>query len=192
MKRCSEATSDPNFCLDKCGGLHDDSQVYWKDGFVYRYFLMGPYNGASSTTETCSTDMWRSQTKGAYTSCSYDFPSTFYPFSPLCLRGCVPTGTTITNTGLQVTVPSCSGKTFVQGYTKASALPAATQQLSVYTPPAACVATGCTTSSGGYPVLLACSHSTAGTSPSSSPTGMPFTHARSYDDEPDFICCWKF
>ncbi len=159
MKRCTEATADKTYCLDKCGGYNDATQQFWKDGYVYRYFILGPYNGTGST-EACSNDLWRDKTAGAFTTCSYAFNSTFFPFTPLCLRGCVPTGTTIANSNTVVAVPACSTKTnVIQGYTSAAAVPKAKSALAVYVPPTSCVASACTTvGSSGYPVASACVH----------------------------------
>jgi len=149
MKRCSEPTADKTYCLDKCGGFYDASQTIWKDGYVYRYFMMGPYNGVK---EMCSNDMWRSQTMGAFSTCSYTFPSSFFPFSPLCLRGCIPPGLSLANSIL----PPCSAKTWKAGYTSSSAVLGTRSKLAVYTPPAACVVGACTQS--GYANPGECVH----------------------------------
>ena len=159
MKRCSEATADKTYCLDKCGGFYDATQKFWKDGYVYRYFILGPYNGTGST-EKCANDLWRDKSVGKFDTCSYSFNSTFFPFTPLCLRGCVPTGTTVSNSALTAAVPACSTKTnVIQGYTSAAAVPKAMNALAVYSPPTSCVTSACTTvGSTGYPVPNACVH----------------------------------
>ena len=94
MKVCGKAGADSKYCTDSCGGYYDASQTVWADGYVYRYFIMGPYNGIS---DICANDLWRAGvvcmartvSGTAFSSCSYNFAS-FYPFTPLCLRGCVP------------------------------------------------------------------------------------------------------
>lgn len=173
MKRCSETSANSTFCLDQCGGYYDASQKYWADGFTYRYFALGPYNGV---TDQCSTDMWRAKTVGAYTSCGYEFPSSFYPFMPLCLRGCAPTGVTMSSSDNTITLPTCSSKSsysVINGYTSASAIPAATAQLAVYSTVASCISTACT--SAGYPNVGACVHDTSTGAYSGSTTSAPVT-----------------
>jgi len=70
----------------------EDTTTVLADGYVYHFFIMGLYNGIS---DMCATDLWRAGVYGvvvsgtAFSSCNYNFAS-FYPFTPLCLRGCVP------------------------------------------------------------------------------------------------------
>jgi len=130
MKRCTESSSDSTYCLDSCGGRYDDSQDTWADGFVYRYHTMGTWT-SESTSDVCTNDMWMSTTTGLATDCSYTFPKTFYPFTPLCLRGCTMSGVNISLPSALTTlsIPACSTKTYVNGYTT-SYTPSATSALS--------------------------------------------------------------
>jgi len=51
IKRCTEPSSNASFCADQCGGLLDASQKFWADGYVYRYFIMGPYTQMNTTAD---------------------------------------------------------------------------------------------------------------------------------------------
>jgi hypothetical protein len=159
IKRCSEATADPTYCTDQCGGIYDDSQTIWADGYVYRYFMMGPYNSASESTDLCTNDMWRDIDEGAFSTCGYDFPETYYPFTPLCLRGCMPSTARIVDSGTSVTLPSCAGKTSIAGTVSDAEPVQAREQLDVYSMLDACMSTTC--GDDGYPDPNECVHSSA-------------------------------
>jgi hypothetical protein len=142
MKRCSEPTADKTYCLDQCGGFYDASQTIWADGFVYRYFILGPYN---SQTETCDIDKYHARWVGNFKTCGYDnYLKTFYPFTPLCLRGCIPADAP--QSSASAYLKSCASlTTTTPGYVSVNALPAARQALATYTKPvdSGCIANAC-------------------------------------------------
>merc|ERR1712136_79249 len=76
MQACAATggTYGEDVCADDCGGYYsaDDSI----DNFVYRYYLMGTYGDGTS----CDVPGCPSPT------------SAYHPSSPLCLRGCCPSG----------------------------------------------------------------------------------------------------
>lgn len=191
MKNCGQTGADSTYCTDSCGGYFDDSQSVWADGYVYRYFVMGPYNGIS---DICANDLWRDGiysgngqtiTNTPYASCNYAFAQTFYPFTPLCLRGCVPSSMTATlgfsTSGLQ-TSPTCPSdpSKYIAGYTDTSkikttnALPV-TPYLTALT---SCMNNDC---SNGYPNPNTCVHDLntgAYIDPTLSPTLTPSSATR--------------
>eukprot|EP01036_Dinobryon_divergens_P031368 gene31368-40754_t len=150
---------------------------------------MGPYNGIS---DICATDLWRAGVYGAngvavsgtaFSSCNYNFAS-FYPFTPLCLRGCVPSNVgTLSN-------PANSGNTIYckdlttstsKGYTDVTKIKTTAQlPLNPYRSQlATCLANDCKLVSGTYyqPNPNACSHNaTTGAylyNPTATPTKAP-------------------
>lgn len=191
MKQCGQTGADATYCTDYCGGYYDSSQSVWADGYVYRYFIMGPHNGI---TDICANDMWRDGvfsgsgtviTSSPYSSCSYSFAKTFYPFTPICLRGCLPssitgsTGFTGSNANLSPTCPSTTSK-YTAGYTDStkikttSALPV-NPYLSALT---TCMNSDC---SGSYPNPNTCVHDSntgAYIGPTLAPTITPSSASR--------------
>merc|ERR1711918_337973 len=75
LKRCSLVDNqDP--CLDECGGSNDTRIT---DGYAYRYHVMGPMHD-SDTTTACTSPL------------SIMPDAAYFPFTPICLRGCCPSG----------------------------------------------------------------------------------------------------
>jgi hypothetical protein len=100
MQKCSIDKTTP--CLDECGGIESDY-----DGYKYRYHLMGPYNNGKDCKNPNSNMNPLSATEWAK----------YYPHSPICFRGCAPSGVTSLSFSKLVT---CSGSA-TNGYTTASA-----------------------------------------------------------------------
>ncbi|KAJ8600127.1 hypothetical protein CTAYLR_003458 [Chrysophaeum taylorii] len=84
VKSCDEPTASPDYCADPCGGYRGEIG----DGYAYRYYVMGYYNLAP---DSCDFDLW-SNIDGHQPNCNYEWASEFYPFTPLCLHGCCPSG----------------------------------------------------------------------------------------------------
>lgn len=97
MQTCTVTggTYGTSTCTDDCGGMYKvDSSI---DDFYYRYYIQGSYNdGQQCTGPSCPSP-----------------DSTYYPNTPMCFRGCCPSGVTCSYGG-QV-VGSCSG-TYSNGY----------------------------------------------------------------------------
>ncbi|KAK3286668.1 hypothetical protein CYMTET_5785 [Cymbomonas tetramitiformis] len=74
MKQCS-FTGNVEPCVDECGGYYGDIDL--EDGYVYRYYIMGEHSGGTS----CATPE-------PYGESSADY----FPFTPLCFKGCCPDG----------------------------------------------------------------------------------------------------
>jgi len=123
MKSCTESTADSVYCVDKCGGFADDGSII-NDGYVYRYYIMGTYKVQAS----CTWDLW-ANLDGEATNCDYQQASTYYPFTPLCMRGCCPSGVDCWDE-----LPACSSisGTIVDGTTN-NFNPSITQALDPYT-----------------------------------------------------------
>eukprot|EP00662_Eupelagonemidae_sp_cell21_P044374 gene44374-37402_t len=128
MKRCTEPTADPTYCTDMCGGRASDTDV--ADGYAYRYYVMGPYKEG---TIDCTNDLWVDQTVGKWTACGYDWAEQYYPFTPLCLRGCCPDGVSCSRE-----VPACSGYTTSAGTTATFDAAKTNPALSYSAEPAGC------------------------------------------------------
>ena len=189
MKVCGKAGADSKYCTDSCGGYYDASQTVWADGYVYRYFIMGPYNGIS---DMCATDLWRAGVYGAngvavsgtaFSSCNYNFAS-FYPFTPLCLRGCVPSAVgTLSSPANSANTIYCASLTTStsRGYTDVTKVKTTAQlPLNPYRSQlATCMANDCKLVSGSYyaPSPNTCSHnSTTGEylwNPTATPSKAP-------------------
>ena len=90
MKTCTVTggTVGTDTCLDDCGGYYGDTG----DGYMYRYYMQGTFNDGKCTEMPA-------QTPGG--------GSDYYPFTPLCLRGCCPSGVSCSMGSL--TLPTCSG-----------------------------------------------------------------------------------
>ena len=114
MKTCTQ-TGNVQPCTDDCAGYYADTG----DGYEYRYYVLGTFNDG-----TCCTSPSGSSVPG----------EDYYPFTPLCLMGCCPSGVTCSMGS--VNLPTCSGGT--SGATSPKAAQAA---LSTYTG-------GCDSSSG--------------------------------------------
>ena len=98
LTRCSESNpSTP--CLDQCNGYEGNWTLSSgsTDGYLYRYFITGPY-ASKNGKDKCSTDIWDANT------CSGTYQSRYYPFTPICMRGCTDVSG-ITGGSLN---PSCS------------------------------------------------------------------------------------
>lgn len=85
MKPCGAGSS---VCVDSCGGYAGTSVG---DGYTYRYYMMGEYGDG----ETCEAPIDPLST------------SVYYPFTPICLRGCCPDGMDCRTGGL--VIPDCDG-----------------------------------------------------------------------------------
>lgn len=94
MKRCSVSgqTYGAAVCTDECAGYYSaDGSI---DQYVYRYYTLGIYNdGNSANNPGCPSP-----------------GEEYYPQSPMCYRGCCPSGMTCDSD-----VATCSG-TFSNGY----------------------------------------------------------------------------
>jgi len=93
MKTCTVTggTYGTAVCTDDCGGYYNNGGTI--DNFVYRYYMQGTYNtGVSCDTPTCPSP-------GA----------SYHPHSPLCFRGCCPSGVTCSMGSF--TLPSCGSVT---------------------------------------------------------------------------------
>eukprot|EP00462_Mataza_sp_D1_P011412 CAMPEP_0175165612 /NCGR_PEP_ID=MMETSP0087-20121206/27193_1 /TAXON_ID=136419 /ORGANISM="Unknown Unknown, Strain D1" /LENGTH=320 /DNA_ID=CAMNT_0016455029 /DNA_START=70 /DNA_END=1032 /DNA_ORIENTATION=+ len=77
MKKCTIDSTAP--CLDECGGI---ASAY--EGYNYRYHIQGPYNNGTD----CSNPNSQMKPLDATVWTSY------YPHSPICFRGCIPSGVT--------------------------------------------------------------------------------------------------
>ncbi|KAL1526649.1 hypothetical protein AB1Y20_015353 [Prymnesium parvum] len=119
-------------CLDACGGR--ESAVP-NDGFLYRYYVQGEYNNGLSCVDPLeplvaveATDRARAE---------------YYPFTPLCLRGCCPAGVPTTACyGGNLMAPTGAGSlTYISSSfaSYASFAAAANTLLSVSSPPFASV-----------------------------------------------------
>ncbi|KAK3286667.1 hypothetical protein CYMTET_5785 [Cymbomonas tetramitiformis] len=96
MKQCS-FTGNVEPCVDECGGYYGDIDL--EDGYVYRYYIMGEHSGGTS----CATPE-------PYGESSADY----FPFTPLCFKGCCPDGESCS--GGNVNIDSCTNSA-VDGYT---------------------------------------------------------------------------
>lgn len=98
MKRCSGATGSvygTDVCTDDCGGYYKDDDTI--DNFVYRYYVMGNYHDGSSCAEPgCPSPLQE-----------------YHPNTPVCYRGCCPTGQTCKN------IAACPSTGTINGYTAA-------------------------------------------------------------------------
>jgi hypothetical protein len=92
VRQCTEATANQSYCVDACGGYYGDLG----DGFLYRYHIMGAYKEILS----CANDLWYAYDVGNVQQCTAyaSWQSTFYPFTPLCLKGSAP---------IRVNLPYC-------------------------------------------------------------------------------------
>ncbi|KAJ1455295.1 hypothetical protein M885DRAFT_497750 [Pelagophyceae sp. CCMP2097] len=79
---------------------------------VYRYFLQGYYQ-EEEEAGACGADVWNDLGTGETEGYSYGMAESFYPFSPLCIHGCCPTGTDCSWDAL----PDCGGYYTVAGTT---------------------------------------------------------------------------
>ena len=87
MKTCTVTggTVGVDVCTDDCGGYYGDTG----DGYLYRYYFLGEYNDG-----TCCTTPIDPQFAGG---------EDYFPFTPICLRGCCPHGTSCS-----FNLPRCS------------------------------------------------------------------------------------
>jgi len=96
IKLCSEQTNtDSTYCLDECSGL--ELELPSVDNFKYRYYITGEdfLDGNNAADPTSGSDPINPLPTEEY-----------YPFTPLCYRGCCPNG--VTCSGTRATIPTCS------------------------------------------------------------------------------------
>jgi len=97
IKLCSESTNtDTTNCLDACSGL--EMELADVDNFTYRYYMTGEdfLDGSNSDDPLEGSDPINPLSTAPY-----------YPFTPICYRGCCPSG--VTCSGSRASLPSCSG-----------------------------------------------------------------------------------
>ena len=84
MKTCTVTggTVGVDICTDDCGGYYGDTG----DGYLYRYYFLGAYNDG-----TCCTTPMDPPFGGG---------EDYFPFTPICLKGCCPRGMDCTLSGL--------------------------------------------------------------------------------------------
>lgn len=115
MKTCkaSGRVAGVDVCLDECAGYAGDIG----DGYVYRYYVLGEF----ADGDDCCTVPRRS---------NRDYDESFFPFTPACLRGCVPSG--VWSEGFGTLLPNCHPNHASPGTTSSFA-PRATKALPTYT-----------------------------------------------------------
>ena len=108
MKTCTVTggTFGTDICTDDCAGYWGDTS----DGYMYRYYTLGPYNDG-----TCCEAPAKTPGGG----------SDYYPSTPKCLNGCCPSGVTCSMLN-GVSLPTCSSAT-----TATSTVKAVTSALSI-------------------------------------------------------------
>ena len=85
MKVCSEVGAHATHCLDSCNGYA--ALLPGVDEFRYRYYMTGPLSDLTSEPLSPLPD------------------ESFFPFTPMCLRGCCPDSVV----GCPGLLPRCSG-----------------------------------------------------------------------------------
>jgi len=96
MQTCTQTggTYGTDVCTDACGGYYSDDDSI--DGFVYRYYTLGDYNdGTSCDLPGCASPS-----------------SDYYPNTPVCFRGCCPSGVSCHRS-----IASCPSSGTSNGYT---------------------------------------------------------------------------
>jgi len=103
MQTCTVTggTYGTDVCTDDCGGYYNDGSI---DDYKYRYYIQGTYNDGTS----CD-----------YPGCPMP-GADYFPNTPVCIRGCCPSGVSCSST-----VTSCSG-TYENGYTSSHSAAAPT------------------------------------------------------------------
>lgn len=97
MKKCSlNGNVDP--CTDECGGYKGTIEL--QDGYDYRYYIMGEYNGMSGDS-TCTSPEPFGKSAAEY-----------YPFTPICFKGCCPSDVTCTGSVNRCSDDASQGYTF--------------------------------------------------------------------------------
>jgi len=112
MERCSSSSqtdSSSTPCVDDCGGRASSTQP--NDGYNYRYYILGE----SGDGTTCTSPISPLST------------AAYYPFTPICLKGCCPAGASCNSV-----VPACASSGTSTGYS-AVATPTYPTGLSQYT-----------------------------------------------------------
>lgn len=106
IKLCTQASNaDSTYCMDACSGL--EKEIPDLDDFTYRYYISGedfldgshpdaPLEGTDSTDCHSGTDCINPLSTEPY-----------YPFTPICYRGCCPAG--VTCSGTSASIATCSG-----------------------------------------------------------------------------------
>jgi len=96
MATCSSQSKTymGDVCTDECGGYFNNADTI--DNFVYRYYMQGQYGDGTS----CDTPGCPGPTQE------------YHPTSPLCFRGCCPTGVTC-----ERSMTACGDTGHADGYT---------------------------------------------------------------------------
>ena len=101
MKKCTQssgATYGTDTCTDECGGYYNNGGTI--DQFTYRYYIQGQYAaGNSCNAPGCPSPL-----------------SEYYPNTPICYRGCCPSGVTC----YYSFVSACSGTYAVSFWQRAA------------------------------------------------------------------------
>jgi len=105
MKQCAlqGLTYGVDVCTDACGGYYNSDDSI--DNFVYRYYMQGPApDGTSCDTPACPAPT-----------------EEYHPTSPLCFRGCCPSGM-----NCEKSIEACGASgTYSNGYTNSYSAAAA-------------------------------------------------------------------
>ena len=121
IKLCTEASNtDTTYCMDACSGL--EMELPEVDNFKYRYYISGEdyLDGSHATNPLLGTDS--TGCKGGRTDCINPLSTApYYPFTPVCYRGCCPSGVTCSGTSasLQACTASATAGT-ASGYAAAA------------------------------------------------------------------------
>jgi hypothetical protein len=98
IKLCSESTNtDTTYCLDDCSGLA--MELPDLDDFTYRYY----FTGEDYLDGSYSSNPLDASNSNGITPLS---TAPYYPFTPVCYKGCCPSGATCS--GSNANIPSCS------------------------------------------------------------------------------------
>lgn len=123
IKLCTESTNTATICLDECSGLAMELPAV--DAFTYRYYITGEdfLEGSYSSDPLSASDPISPLPTEPY-----------YPFTPMCYKGCCPSG--VTCSGSRATIPSCSNSATAgttSSYTAAAKYPTGLAQYSTST-----------------------------------------------------------
>lgn len=125
MMPCGMIGSDPNVCLDACGGYQ--AALPTVDQYLYRYYIPGPVGSFVCSTTVLDSDtgicQWDGATGAAGGCCVNQVPGPdYYPYTIGCYRGCTSTSTGCTGTAgyTFTTAPVVAGVTSVYTGTSTS------------------------------------------------------------------------
>lgn len=98
MKQCAYLADDDlqytdggaAICVDECGGFKDTDA--YGDGFIYRYYAMGDYNDGLQCDNDLQTKFTGTSSEDGVSQLDGTAASTFYPYMPVCMKGCCPSG----------------------------------------------------------------------------------------------------